>query len=283
MRPPIRHAAHPSVEFVRLRPTQSTLAIAGGARTATARRARLRDRWRMTPTASVFGAVAHAYDTAIVDTGRQPQFLLLVAFLLTFGFIRTSAHLIRAQVRWWPGNVDVGGTHIHHLVWGILLLLTLGYAAIAFAPGSPWRELLAGGFGIGMGLTLDEFALWLDLRDVYWLPDGRKSIDAVIVAATAGSALLLGVRVWIGVAGDIEAAVKLVVTSSVAFGVLLAILNALRGRLIAAAVSLALPPAGLVLLVALRPRPRSIWERVLVHRHTPAKGEPAAEATPRRA
>jgi hypothetical protein len=242
---------------------------------------RLRDGWRVTPSASVFDAIGHGYRVAIIDTGRQPELLLLVSFLLAFGFIRTSAHLIRAQVPWWPGNVDVKGTHVHHLVWGILLLLTLGYASIAFQPGDPWREVLAVGFGIGMGLTLDEFALWLDLRDVYWLPEGRKSIDAVIIAAAAGALLLLGVRIWIGLADDAAVAIKLIVTGSAAAGVLFALLNALRGHLGAAALSLVVPLAGLALCLILRPRPRSIWARV---RGRAARGhEAATAATPRRA
>jgi nucleoside permease NupC len=216
--------------------------------------------------ASVFDAISDGYRTGIVDTGREAELLLLVSFLLAFGFIRTSAHLIRAQVRWWPGNVEVGGRHIHHLVWGIGLVLVLGYAAIAFEPGAPWRQLLAIGFGIGIGLTLDEFALWLDLRDVYWLPEGRKSIDAVIVAATAGTLLLLGVRIWIDLADDTEAVVKLVVTGSAALGAFFALVNAARGRYVAAAISLVVPLAGLVLWVLLPASPRSIWARALAHR-----------------
>ena len=66
--------------------------------------------------APVIASIGSVYDRAIVDTGRQPELLFFVAFLVTFGFIRTSAHLIRAQVSWWPGNVTVGNTHIHHLV-----------------------------------------------------------------------------------------------------------------------------------------------------------------------
>ena len=93
--------------------------------------------------------------------------------------------MIRAQVSWWPGNVEVGGTHIHHLVWGICAMLIFGYIGVVHQPGSPWREIVAVFFGIGMGLTLDEFALWLELKDVYWEKDGRKSIDAVIVAGCA--------------------------------------------------------------------------------------------------
>ena len=111
--------------------------------------------------------LTRAYDRGIQAPGKEPHFLVLVAFACSFGFIRTSAHMIRAQVSWWPGNVETkGGTHIHHMVWGILLLITMGYIGIAVAPGSPWQEVVAVFFGIGLGLTLDEFALWLNLKDV---------------------------------------------------------------------------------------------------------------------
>jgi nucleoside permease NupC len=237
----------------------------------------------VTPAASLFDAIADGYRDAILDTGREAELLLLVSFLLAFGFIRTSAHLIRAQVRWWPGNVEISGTHVHHMVWGILLMLTMGYAAIAFDPGAPWRQLLAVGFGIGMGLTLDEFALWLDLRDVYWLPEGRKSIDAVIVAATFGGLLLLGVRIWIDLAHGVEAVVKLVVAGSAAAGVIAALVNALRGRYVAAATSLVVPLAGVVLLALLPPRAGSPWTRAREYRrHHRARSAAAAarEAPP---
>src|SRR4051812_47602942 len=144
----------------------------------------------------VMGSVASAYRDGIVDTGRETQFLFFVAFLVSFGFIRTSAHMIRAQVSWWPGNVQVGGTHIHHLVWGILLLLICGYIGVAIHPGDPWREIIAVGFGIGTGLTLDEFALWLNLEDGYWAQEGRRSIDAVIVATALSGNGLGGPRRW---------------------------------------------------------------------------------------
>ena len=130
--------------------------------------------------------IARAYDRSIQAPGKELHFLVLMAFVLSFGFIRTSAHMIRAQVSWWPGNVETkGGTHVHHLVWGILLLLSMGYLGISTdqpAPGSSsWRSR----FGIGMGLTLDEFALWLNLEDVYWSEKGRQSIDAVVVTTCA--------------------------------------------------------------------------------------------------
>jgi hypothetical protein len=115
--------------------------------------------------------------------------------------------MIRAEVSWWPGNVEVGGTHIHHLVWGILLLLITGYVGLAVEPGSPWEEIDAVVFGIGTGLTLDEFALWLNLRDVYWSAEGRRSIDAVIIAATIAGIVLVGFSAWIDVATEVTDAV----------------------------------------------------------------------------
>jgi hypothetical protein len=157
--------------------------------------------------------VGSAYDDWIVDTCKQPELFLLLAFLLSFGFIRTSAHMIRAQVRWWPGNVQVGGTHVHHLVWGILTMLVAGYVAIAFSPGSPLREALAIVFGVGAGLTMDEFALWLHLEDVYWSEQGRASIDAVIIAAAGGALVLLGLRIWIDVAEDVAAGVEALIAA----------------------------------------------------------------------
>ncbi len=144
--------------------------------------------------------ITRAYDQHIQVPGKETHFLILIAFVCSFGFIRTSAHMIRAQVSWWPGNVETKtGTHIHHLVWGILLLMVMGYLGIATAIPSPWFELVAIAFGIGMGLTLDEFALWLNLEDVYWKEKGRESIDAVVVTVALLVIALLGLQFWIDV------------------------------------------------------------------------------------
>jgi hypothetical protein len=144
--------------------------------------------------------ITRAYDREIQVPGKELHFLILIAFVCSFGFIRGSAHMIRAQVSWWPGNVETkGGTHIHHMVWGILLLLVMGYIGLAWNPPSPWIELVAIAFGIGMGLTMDEFALLLNLQDVYWAPKGRQSIDAVVVTVTLLVIALLGLQFWIDV------------------------------------------------------------------------------------
>ena len=100
------------------------------------------------------------------------------------------------KVPWWPGSIKTGGIHVHHLVFGIVLLMLAGFLGFALQPDSPWLEILAAAFGVGMGLTLDEFALWLHLEDVYWAEQGRRSVDAVIVATLLGGALLLGFTPW---------------------------------------------------------------------------------------
>jgi hypothetical protein len=105
------------------------------------------------------------------DPRRERLFLATLAFLLTFGFIRALTYSIRYNLGPFR-NVSVGGTHVHHLVWGILLLLVVGYVALTeFGTRSPVSNLVtrlgAIGFGIGAALTLDEFALWLNLQDVY--------------------------------------------------------------------------------------------------------------------
>ena len=126
--------------------------------------------------------------------GQRAGFLVLAGLLGGFLFIRTSARLIRMQVSWWPGNVETSsGLHIHHLVWGILTIMLTGFLSFSFQPGSPWLEMLAVAFGIGCGLTLDEFALWLHLEDVYWSEEGRSSVDAVIIAVLVGWMLVVGI------------------------------------------------------------------------------------------
>lgn len=129
------------------------------------------------------------------DRGQRAGFVLLGSFLAAFLFIRTSARLIRSpKVSWWPGSVTTkGGLHLHHLVWGIVLILVSGFLNFVLRPSSPGLEILAAAFGIGAGLTLDEFALWVHLEDVYWSNEGRASIDAVVVAALLGGLVVLGI------------------------------------------------------------------------------------------
>lgn len=131
--------------------------------------------------------------TIDLDPGERVAMLMLAALLGSFLFIRTSARLMRSpKVPWWPGSVTSGDLHIHHLVWGIVLVLLAGFLGFALTPDSPWIEVLAILFGIGAGLTLDEFALWLHLDDVYWSEEGRRSVDAVAIAAIFAMLVIVG-------------------------------------------------------------------------------------------
>jgi hypothetical protein len=147
----------------------------------------------------LFHVVPNLYDHHIVDTGREPQFFVLLSFLLTFVVVRTIAHTIRSgRTIHLVRNVKAGQTHIHHLVPGIILLLVAGYLGVAIDRSR--LDIVAIVFGIGAALTLDEFALWLHLRDVYWEREGRTSVDAVIVTATILGIFVIGGQFFLEVA-----------------------------------------------------------------------------------
>ena len=129
------------------------------------------------------------------DERRERLFLASIAFFITFGAVRGITHMIRANVGPIHNVTTSGGLHIHHLVWGILLLLVVGYVwLLEIGVGSNWvASVTAIAFGVGAALTLDEFALWLNLSDVYWERQGRESIDAVLIF---GSLLSIGIWGW---------------------------------------------------------------------------------------
>ena len=124
----------------------------------------------------------------------QGLYLVLVGFVLSFVFIRMSTRLQRSdRVAWWPGSiVSDSGVHLHHLVFGIVTMMVAGAAGFAAFGNSPWTEICALAFGVGAGLTIDEFALWVYLDDVYWAKEGRSSIDATVIAAAMMMLALLG-------------------------------------------------------------------------------------------
>ncbi|HYU20941.1 MAG TPA: hypothetical protein VEQ11_19815 [Chloroflexota bacterium] len=143
-------------------------------------------------------SVHSTYRVHFSDPRRERLFLSSVGFLLTFAAVRVITHAIRAGIGPFR-DVAAGGTHIHHLVWGILLLLVVGYLWLIQADLGATRlaarlsGLTALLYGIGAALTLDEFALWLNLEDVYWEREGRESIDAVVLFGA-----VLSVGLWGG-------------------------------------------------------------------------------------
>lgn len=133
----------------------------------------------------------------IPDRPHRRLFLASVSFFVTFLGVRLLVASITHHVGPF-GYVEMGGRHIHHLVWGILLLLISGYGTLAeVGTGDSSLSILASrllalGYGIGAALTLDEFALWLNLdAAAYWSRQGRESIDAVVLFGA-----LLAIGTW---------------------------------------------------------------------------------------
>jgi hypothetical protein len=119
-------------------------------------------------------------------------FNLLSGFLGAFAFMRLSTYGIRGG--WWPlGNVRLGGRHIHHFVPGIVIGFGAGAAAI-LTDNRRAETLLALPFGAGMGLTFDEAALLLELRDVYWTREGILSVQLALGTSALLGATILALR-----------------------------------------------------------------------------------------
>jgi hypothetical protein len=145
---------------------------------------------------STASIVSQYWNEQIVAHDRQGVFLVLVGFVLSFAFIRMSTRLMRSpKVPWWPGSVvSESGVHLHHLVFGIVAMMVAGTLGFASSGTSPYAEICAFLFGVGAGLTIDEFALWVYLDDVYWAEEGRSSIDATVIAAALMALVVLGVN-----------------------------------------------------------------------------------------
>jgi hypothetical protein len=207
----------------------------------------------------------------VVDTGRLPLFCFFAAMVVGFLAIRVSTRMIRAGVRWWPGNVTPGGLHIHHAVFGIGFMLLGGIVGFALAPDlTGWRAAAAAVFGLGAALVLDEFALILRLRDVYWSQEGRESVTAVFVACAVSGLLVLGV-----VPANITDIVKAddrgglagwaAGIALVALNLGLAVLTVLKGKLWTGLIGLFFPVLLYVGAIRLA-RPKAPWSRWFYHR-----------------
>jgi hypothetical protein len=135
-------------------------------------------------------AIYHKY---FDDPRKERQLFSTGAFFLTFAACRGVTHAIRAERGPFKNVKGPGGKHIHHMTFGIIDLLTIGFLwmlEIGINEARSSSRTTAAVFGSGAALTLDEFALWLNLEDVYWAKQGRESIDAVILF---GSLLTLSV------------------------------------------------------------------------------------------
>lgn len=138
----------------------------------------------------------------IPDRPRRRLFLASVSFFVTFLFVRLLVAAITHHIGPF-GWVMMGGRHIHHLVWGILLLLVTGYLQLAEfgtrgTPGSIFvSRLISILFGMGAALALDEFAIWLNLDpNAYWGRQDRASLDAVVLFGALIAISAWGAPLW---------------------------------------------------------------------------------------
>jgi hypothetical protein len=180
---------------------------------------------------------------------------MLAAFLLTFLITRLVTRAIRSG-RGPFRNASVGGIHVHHEVYGIFLLLITGTVELTYRPDGFWLYALAVLFGAGAALTLDEFALWLHLEDVYWSREGRSSIDAVLIALVVGGLLLIGANPFDADQAEGEGWFAATVAVNLAF----ALIAILKGRVVLGVVGVFVPVVAAVGAVRLA-RPSSVWAR----------------------
>jgi hypothetical protein len=202
---------------------------------------------------------------------RRFLLLTLIGFVCAFGFIRLSTRLMRSpRVPWWPGSVvSEDGVHVHHLFFGIVLMMVAG--GLSFAAGEtdgPWYAIYAVLFGIGLGLAIDEYALWLHLDDVYWSREGRSSIDATLIAlGLIGFVLLAFVPTRIG---DDSLAVLATTVAVATFHFGWVLIAAAKYRLVHALFGIFFP--GLAVYAGLRlAKPRSVWAKRFYGARRPAK------------
>jgi hypothetical protein len=228
------------------------------------------------------------FTRTIVETGRLPLFCFFAGFIVAFGFIRFSVRMIRANVKWWPGNVTPGGRHIHHVVFGVIFMIIAGVTGFALnTDNTAANAVFAGLFGVGAALVLDEFSLILHLDDVYWSEKGRTSIDAVFIAIAFTGLLLLGLRP-IGVenftdARDTgESALTSWLLGSVAavLNFALAGITLIKGKIWTGLIGLFIPILILVGAVRLA-RPHSPWARWRYQRDKPRAQRKMARAIER--
>jgi lysyl-tRNA synthetase class 2 len=219
------------------------------------------------------------WNDQLVEHDRQWMFLVLLGLVLSFGFIRLSTRLMRSpRVPWWPGSVvSDSGLHVHHLVFGIVLMIAAGTISFAGFAVSPIYEICAFLFGVGIGLTIDEFALFLYLDDVYWAEEGRRSIDATVVAVAFMGLILLGVRPFEIDADDPGTLILSIILAVAFFGVIA--ISLLKGRIWHGLIGFFLNP--LAIYAACRiGKPSSAWARRRYAERNPAKQEKAERRFP---
>jgi hypothetical protein len=209
------------------------------------------------------------------DLTLQPMMWMFLAILATFLVTRTVTRLIRSGSGGGIGlgNVRISGNHVHHQVFGILIIIGTGIVLISEQPRGAALDAAAAVFGLGVGLTVDEFALWLHLEDVYWAEQGRKSVDAIFCVLAITGALIGGAGFATGRVGT---AAWWSSVGVIAVNLLLCVICLLKGKVVTGVVGLFVGVVALVGAIRLA-KPGSWWAE---HRY-PAGSRRARRAASR--
>jgi hypothetical protein len=148
-----------------------------------------------TPNQRRWARLRHEWDTRL-QPGEQATVLAWGAFTVTFAGLRALTHWIRAGHGPSGGGISMGGTHFHHYNIGIALLAAVGAVGLRGTDRARRHPAAAIAYGSANALIVDELALLLDLKDVYWSADGRESVDAAIGFIAAGGTIVAGMPLW---------------------------------------------------------------------------------------
>lgn len=187
----------------------------------------------------------------------RPMMWMFLAILVTFLVTRTVTRLIRSGrgAGTGLGNVRIAGHHVHHQVFGILIIIGAGIALVSETPRGAPLDAAAAVFGVGVGLTVDEFALWLHLEDVYWSREGRKSVDAIFCILVITGTLIGGVDF---LTGHIGTAAWWSSVAVIAVNLLLCVICLLKGKVVTGVIGIAIIVVAVVGAVRLA-KPGSWW------------------------
>ena len=210
-------------------------------------------------TASTVSSLASGVKITVGSGGSslRPMMWMFLAILITFLTARTVTRLIRSGsgARAGLGNVSIAGNHIHHQVFGILIIIGTGIILVSEMPKGAALDAAAAVFGVGVGLTVDEFALWLHLDDVYWTSEGRKSVDAIFCVLVITGTLIGGASFVTGRAGTVAWWSSI---SVIAVNLLLCVICLLKGKIVTGVIGIFIGVVGLVGAIRLA-KPESWW------------------------
>ena len=187
----------------------------------------------------------------------RPMMWMFLAILVTFLLTRTVTRLIRSGIgsRAGLGNIRIAGNHVHHQVFGILIIIGTGIVLVSEAPRGAGLDAAAAVFGAGIGLTVDQFALWLHLEDVYWSHEGRKSVDAIFCVLVITGTLIGGAEFVTGRTGT---AAWWSSVGVIAVNLLLCLICMLKGKVVTGVIGIFISVVALIGAVRLA-KPGSWW------------------------